>query len=100
MNYFQLYDFWCPTELIDIDGTERSYPLPKSKLECILKNSVGLRFEAEECRKRILAGELESQIVSHEDSLKVARVQDAIRKQIGVEYAEDYIFKPKANGLV
>lgn len=95
-----LYDFWCPTELTDIDGTERSYPLPKSNIECILKNSVGLRYEAEECRRRILAGELESQVVSHEDSLNVARVQDAIRKQIGVEYAEDYIFKPKRDNLV
>lgn len=95
-----LYDFWCPTELTDIDGTERSYPLPKSKIECILKNSVGLRYEAEECRKRIQVGELESLIVSHEDSLNVARLQDAIRKQIGVEYAEDYTFKIKRNGLV
>ncbi|XP_065075249.1 trans-1,2-dihydrobenzene-1,2-diol dehydrogenase-like [Ochlerotatus camptorhynchus] len=95
-----LYDFWCPTELTDIDGTERSYPLPQSKIECILKNSVGLRYEADECRKRILAGELESQIVSHEDSLNVARVQDTIRKQIGVEYAEDYTFKPQKTSQV
>lgn len=95
-----LFDFWCPTELTDIDGTERSYPLPKSKIECILKNSVGLRFEAEECRKRILTGELESPVVSHDDSLNVARLQDAIRKQIGVEYAEDYTFKLKRDSLV
>ncbi|XP_055640807.1 trans-1,2-dihydrobenzene-1,2-diol dehydrogenase-like [Toxorhynchites rutilus septentrionalis] len=89
-----LHDFWCPTELTDIDGTIRSYPLPKSKIECIQKNSVGLRYEAEECRKRLLAGDLESAVVSHADSLAVARIQDVIRKKVGVEMAEDYIFKP------
>ncbi|ETN61623.1 dimeric dihydrodiol dehydrogenase [Anopheles darlingi] len=88
-----LHDFWCPIELTDIDGTIRSYPLPPSKVECILLNSIGLRYEAEETRKRILAGDLESPTVSHQDSLAIARVQDAIRKQIGAELPEDYIFK-------
>ncbi|XP_019550499.2 trans-1,2-dihydrobenzene-1,2-diol dehydrogenase [Aedes albopictus] len=94
-----LYDFWCPIELTDIDGTVRSYPLANSKIECILKNSVGLRYEAEECRKRIMTGELESPIMAHKDSLDVARVLDNIRKQIGIEYAEDFIFKPKRDSL-
>ncbi|XP_052866866.1 trans-1,2-dihydrobenzene-1,2-diol dehydrogenase-like [Anopheles cruzii] len=88
-----LHDFWCPIELTDIDGTIRSYPLPPSKVECILANSVGLRYEAEETRKRILAGEFESPTMSHQDSLALAGVQDAIRKQIGAEMPEDYIFK-------
>uniref|UniRef100_A0A182SA83 Uncharacterized protein n=1 Tax=Anopheles maculatus TaxID=74869 RepID=A0A182SA83_9DIPT len=79
----KLHDFWCPIELTDIDGTVRSYPLPASKVECILLNSVGLRYEAEETRRRILAGELESPSVSHKDSLAIAGVQDSIRKQIG-----------------
>lgn len=48
----------------------------------------------EECRKRVLAGEVESQTVPHGDSLAIARVQDAIRKQLGVEEVEDYVFKP------
>ncbi|XP_055599859.1 trans-1,2-dihydrobenzene-1,2-diol dehydrogenase-like [Uranotaenia lowii] len=90
----KLPDFWCPTELTDLDGTIKFYTLPMSKVECIQKNSVGLRYEAEECRLRIEAGDLESSIVSHSDSLAVARVQDTIRKQMGVEMAEDYIFKP------
>ncbi|XP_058123903.1 trans-1,2-dihydrobenzene-1,2-diol dehydrogenase-like [Anopheles ziemanni] len=88
-----LHDFWCPIELTDIDGTIRSYPLPASRVECILLNSIGLRYEAEEARRRIVAGELESPSVSHQDSLAIAGVQDAIRKQIGVEMPEDYIFK-------
>uniref|UniRef100_A0A8D8J220 Trans-1,2-dihydrobenzene-1,2-diol dehydrogenase n=2 Tax=Culex pipiens TaxID=7175 RepID=A0A8D8J220_CULPI len=89
-----LYDFWCPTELTDLDGTVRSYPLPSSKIECIQKNGEGLRYEVEECRKRVLAGDVESQTVPHGDSLAIARVQDAIRKQLGVEEVEDYVFKP------
>lgn len=89
-----LYDFWCPVELTDMDGTVRSYPLPTSKIECLQKNSVGLRFEAEECRKRIIGGDYGSPVVSHADSLAIARIQDAIRKQMGIVMAEDYMFKP------
>ncbi|XP_058822559.1 trans-1,2-dihydrobenzene-1,2-diol dehydrogenase-like [Topomyia yanbarensis] len=89
----KLHEFCCPIELTDIDGTVRFYPLPSSNVECIMKNSVGLRFEAEECRKRILAGDSESQVVTHANSLAIARVQDAIRKRLGIETAEDYTFK-------
>lgn len=94
----KLYDFWCPIELTDKDGTVRSYPLANSKIEGINKNSTGLRYEAEECRKRVLAGELESPIMTNKDSLDIARILDSIRKQIGIEYAEDFIFKLKSNG--
>ncbi|XP_058450464.1 trans-1,2-dihydrobenzene-1,2-diol dehydrogenase-like [Malaya genurostris] len=89
----KLHDFCCPIELTDIDGTVRSYPLPNSRVESIMKNSAGMRFEAEECRKRILAGDSESQVVTHANSLAIARVQDVIRKQMGIEAAEDYTFK-------
>ncbi|XP_053692062.1 trans-1,2-dihydrobenzene-1,2-diol dehydrogenase-like [Sabethes cyaneus] len=90
----KLFDFWCPVELTDMDGTVRSYPLPNSKIECIQKNRVGMRYQVDDCRKRILAGDLESQVVPHADSLAIARVQDEIRKQIGIVMAEDYMYKP------
>lgn len=84
-----LNQFWCPLKLIDIDGKEKEWPLPNSKVEINFINSTGLRYEAEEVRKCINAGQLESSDVSHEESLRIARIQDELRKQIGVKFAED-----------
>lgn len=52
-------------------------------------NSAGLRYEAEEMRKCISAGLVECDVVTHRDSLGIARIQDEIRRQIGVKFAED-----------
>lgn len=87
-----LYDFQCPVKLLDVDGQIRTFPLPPSNVECILKNSVGMRYEADECRQRIRAGEVESPLMRHKDTLDVARVLDEIRKQLGDECAEDLMF--------
>ncbi|XP_031619041.1 trans-1,2-dihydrobenzene-1,2-diol dehydrogenase-like [Contarinia nasturtii] len=81
--------FWCPTSIIDIDGTEKTWPLPDAEHEFIHINSCGLRYEADEVRKCIRGGEKESENVTHNESLLIARIQDEIRKQIGVKYAED-----------
>ncbi|XP_037041682.1 trans-1,2-dihydrobenzene-1,2-diol dehydrogenase-like [Bradysia coprophila] len=81
--------FWCPTSLIDVDGSEKTWPLPKAKLEFNFTNSAGLRFEADEVRKCIRAGKMESDKVSHNESLIIARIEDEIRKQIGVKYSQD-----------
>lgn len=78
-----------PTTTVDIDGTEKSWPLPEAKYEFNLMNSAGLRYEAEEVRKCIRAGQLESDNVTHNDSLLIAQIEDEIRKQIGVKYPED-----------
>lgn len=81
--------FWCPLELIDVDGKAKIWPVPESKVKINFVNSTGLRYEAEEVRKCINAGLLESSDVSHEESLRIARIQDELRKQIGVKFAED-----------
>ncbi|KAG4070330.1 hypothetical protein HA402_006472 [Bradysia odoriphaga] len=81
--------FWCPTSLIDVDGSEKIWPLPKAKLEFNFTNSAGLRFEADEVRKCIRGGKTESEKVSQNASLAIARTEDEIRKQIGVKYSQD-----------
>jgi len=73
--------FWCPTSIVDVDGTEKTWPLSNPKH--------GLRFEAEEARKCIRAGKIQSESVSHDESLLIAHIEDEIRKQIGVQYPED-----------
>jgi dihydrodiol dehydrogenase / D-xylose 1-dehydrogenase (NADP) len=85
----ELYTFWCPTEFKDTNGEIKEYPLPEAKLDFMFTNSCGLRFEAEETRQRILAGDLESSTVSHEDSMKIARIEDELRRQLGVVLPED-----------
>lgn len=37
-------DFWCPVKLTDVDGSIKSWELPKGRYP--LKNSAGLWFDA------------------------------------------------------
>lgn len=87
--FLQIPMFWCPTSIIDVDGTEKTWPLPEAKYEFKYMNSAGLRYEAEEARKCIRDGKKQSDNVSHNESLVIARIQDEIRKQIGVKYSAD-----------
>ncbi|XP_031619181.1 trans-1,2-dihydrobenzene-1,2-diol dehydrogenase-like isoform X2 [Contarinia nasturtii] len=81
--------FWCPTSINDIDGTEKTWPLPNAKFNFNSTNSCGLRYEADEVRKCIRANKKESENVTHNESLLIARIEDEIRKQIGVKFSED-----------
>lgn len=64
--------------------------MPKPKLgKFEFKNSCGLRYEAEEMRKCIMEGLLECEIVTHQESLLIAHIQDEIRRQIGSKFEED-----------
>ncbi|XP_061389902.1 trans-1,2-dihydrobenzene-1,2-diol dehydrogenase-like [Musca vetustissima] len=84
-----LLQFWCPTKIIDIDGQEKEWVLPKGKLDTVYVNSEGLRYEAEAARQCILEGKIQNENVSHNDSLLFAQIEDEIRKQIGVVFPED-----------
>uniref|UniRef100_U5EL44 Trans-1,2-dihydrobenzene-1,2-diol dehydrogenase n=1 Tax=Corethrella appendiculata TaxID=1370023 RepID=U5EL44_9DIPT len=86
---FTLHDFWCPIKITNIDGNIKTYEIGKGKLDFKYQNSAGLRFEAEEVRQCVNAGKLEPSSVSHNDSLIIAKIQDELRKQIGVKYPED-----------
>lgn len=68
----QVPDFSCPTSVIDMDGTEKTWPLPKAKYEFNFPiNTCGLRYEADEVRNCIRAGKLERDTISHKDSIKL-----------------------------
>jgi dihydrodiol dehydrogenase / D-xylose 1-dehydrogenase (NADP) len=75
--------------LTDVDGSIKTWVLPKARYDFLLKNSSGLRFEAEEVRQRINLGMIESPSVTHEESLRIVRVQDKLRKLLGVHFPED-----------
>ncbi|XP_077296371.1 trans-1,2-dihydrobenzene-1,2-diol dehydrogenase-like [Arctopsyche grandis] len=84
----RLPSFWCPTRLQLGDGTWKEFPLPKAR-GFVFTNSAGLMYEAEECRQCIKNGLKESSKMPHEESLNLAKLEDAIRKQIGVHYKQD-----------
>jgi dihydrodiol dehydrogenase / D-xylose 1-dehydrogenase (NADP) len=73
----------------DVDGTIKKWDLPKGRYDFLLQNSAGLRFQAEEVKRLINLGEIESPSVTHEESLKMARLQDKLRKLLGVHFPED-----------
>ncbi|XP_077296372.1 trans-1,2-dihydrobenzene-1,2-diol dehydrogenase-like [Arctopsyche grandis] len=81
-------NFWCPTRLQLGDGTWKEFPLPKAG-GFNFTNSAGLMYEAEECRQCIKNGLKESSKITHEESLNLAKLEDTIRKQIGVRYKQD-----------
>lgn len=81
--------FWSPTHLTDVDGKVLAWPYPNGKHEFIYPNSCGLRYEATEVRKCLRAGLLECETVSHKMSLEFHRIEDEIRRQLGVKYAAD-----------
>lgn len=76
-------------KLTDVDGSIKTWELPKARYDFLLTNSAGLRFEAEEVRQLISEGLIESPSVTHEESLRIVRVQDKLRKLLGVRFDED-----------
>lgn len=84
--------FWCCTYLTDIDSNLKEWPLPKHKIgNFFFTNSAGLRYEADEMRRLLTSPEglLECPIVTHDESLIIARIEDEIRRQIGVKFPQD-----------
>ncbi|KAJ8971448.1 hypothetical protein NQ314_000705 [Rhamnusium bicolor] len=80
--------FWCPTT-IEVNGKLQTFPLMESKGNFIYQNSVGLAYEAEEARKCIKEGKLESVHITHEESIELAQLMDKLRQDVGVVFPAD-----------
>ena len=65
---------------------EFKYPDPILPL---VYGSTALCYQANEVRKCIKSGLLESTRMSHNDSLTISKIQNEIRKQVGVKYDAD-----------
>ncbi|KAL0851002.1 hypothetical protein ABMA28_006895 [Loxostege sticticalis] len=81
--------FNFPTVLIHVDGTAQEIPLHECKIPYNHVNSSGLVYEALEVERCIRAGLVESPRMSHKESLLLAKLEDTVRKQVGVHYDED-----------
>lgn len=70
---------------------QHNWPLPTgAEYPFIGTNRAGLAYEADAVRKYIRVGKKQSDVAPHDVSLSIARVQDEIRKQIGVVYLNDF----------
>ncbi|XP_049875503.1 trans-1,2-dihydrobenzene-1,2-diol dehydrogenase-like [Pectinophora gossypiella] len=86
--------FHFPTELVKVDGTVEKFPLHSTELSCNFGNSAGLVYQAVEVARCIKEGLLESPRMTHKDSLILAKLEDTVRKQVGVHYDVDDVEYP------
>lgn len=88
-----LKPFHSPTKMVlesvDSGNNTEVYPLPEGpfKHPFQIPNGQGLIYEAEEVRKCILKGHLESPVMTWEDTIIVAEIQQEIHRQIGVDFS-------------
>lgn len=87
-GYIRIPFFWCPTSL-DVNGELKEFPLPRNAGNYVYQNSAGLAFEAEEARKCIMEGKLESPQITQNESLELAQLMDKLRAAVGVVYSAD-----------
>ena len=81
---------WTATELVLPDGVKKTFPLPTgSKHAFNFLNSANFAHEAEHVGQCILAGNTESNLLSLDETLTIARIMEEARKQIGVAYPQD-----------
>lgn len=80
--------FWCPVSY-SLNGELKEIPLIKNDGKCRYHNSVGLAYQAVEVRKQILAGNIESDIMPHEETIQLAAWMDKLRRDIGVTFPAD-----------
>lgn len=74
--------FWRPDELTTvIDDIEQHYAIPRENW--------GYQHELEEVHRCLREGHVESPLITHDDTLTIARIMDDLRKQWGVTYPGD-----------
>lgn len=94
-NFFQIDGpFWCPTTICitsknDDDQCE-DFPLPEgAKYPFNFTNSQALVHEADHVRKCLQEGLTESPLLTLDESVLIAEIQNEIMNQIGVSYQEN-----------
>ncbi|CAG9861030.1 unnamed protein product [Phyllotreta striolata] len=80
--------FWCPTSL-KLNDEVKEFALIENKGNFNYKNSAGLAYQAQEVRKCIMEGKIESPIITHNETIQLAGLMDKMRAEIGVVYPAD-----------
>ncbi|KAG0725934.1 Trans-1,2-dihydrobenzene-1,2-diol dehydrogenase [Chionoecetes opilio] len=79
---------WCPEKLEGPSGNFTKL-LPVTGEKFNYDNSQGLMYEAQEVRRCLKEGLLESPGISHAESLTIAGIMQDIRTQVGTVYPQD-----------
>lgn len=87
-GHLKLWPVYCPTFLETPNGTEE-HPLPAPGKPLNYHNGTGLRYEAQEVRKCLLEGKIQSDFVPHSETEILARLMEASRASIGVVFPVD-----------
>jgi len=88
-GYIKLLNkFHCAQKVV-VNGVEHDKSYLPNTPEMNFANSRGLRYEADEVRRLLLAGKIESDVMPHADSIKIAKIQDELRRQVGVQFDAD-----------
>uniref|UniRef100_A0A1I7RHI3 Trans-1,2-dihydrobenzene-1,2-diol dehydrogenase n=1 Tax=Bursaphelenchus xylophilus TaxID=6326 RepID=A0A1I7RHI3_BURXY len=86
--------FWCPNEYTLInrktnEHTTISHSYPGSQDNYHYNHSSGLSYEADHVYKKIQEGQIESERMSHDDSVAIHEVLEKVRKDLGVVFPQD-----------
>jgi dihydrodiol dehydrogenase / D-xylose 1-dehydrogenase (NADP) len=83
------YPMWTPTE-IETPGGKQSWVLPTGNIHPFnYGNGGNMSYEAQHVRDCLLAGKLESPLISLDETLIIAQIMQDIRTQAGVVYPQD-----------
>jgi len=88
--------FWCPTSVEVLNNKfdkveEFNYPLPQltEGIKCNFWNGPGMAYEAEEARRCIAEGLLESPNINRDASVSISEIMTQARKQLGYHLPQD-----------
>lgn len=76
------FPFWCPTK-ITVNGKTHEFTLPDVPIKVNFDNSAGLTYEAQEVRRCLLAGKIESPVIPHSASIELAKIMRKVRTDVG-----------------
>nr|CAD7578544.1 unnamed protein product [Timema californicum] len=80
--------FWCPTT-IETPTKKREFPVPPCSKPFNHVNSSAMSYEAQEVRRCLLKGLIESPGMTHAESLVLAELEDKLRAAVGTRYSQD-----------
>uniref|UniRef100_A0A1I7SG03 Oxidoreductase n=1 Tax=Bursaphelenchus xylophilus TaxID=6326 RepID=A0A1I7SG03_BURXY len=86
--------FWSPSEYIVTNRetnqhTTVKYSYPASEHDYNYSHSSGLSYEADHVYRKIKEGQIESEKMSHEETIAIHEVLEKVKKDLGVVFPQD-----------
>ena len=72
--------------MVEVNGVKHDFSIPPGPYRYNFVNSENLKFEANHVRESLLEGRIQSEVMSHRDSVAIAKIQDELRRQLGVSF--------------